>query len=221
MPDVFTEPANSDVPKQPESPKHHAISIMAEKPHKPGFFTSYAPKPLGVSFDTREPDEEVLLLVRKHWVTNVPWVLTTIGLLLFSFLFFPFLRSNFFSDILFIPDSYLLVFSLFYYVVLAGFVIQQFATWFYQIGVITKERIVDVDFHTLMSRNVAYTDIVDIVDVEIIQKGFLHNSFGYGTVHLQTEGLKANFEFINIPNPHVVADLISDLMRHHRGGPHA
>lgn len=223
MPDVFTEKSSvfqKEAITSHDSPQR--ISIMNKKPHKVGLFTTFAPLPEGVTFETKEPEEQVLLLVRKHFITNVTWVLITLFLFLFSFFLFPFLRSDTFSEVLFIPDTYLIILSFFYYLILAGYVLQQFATWFYQIGLITNERIVDVDFHTLMSRNVAYTDIVDVVDVEIIQKGFLHNAFNYGTVQMQTEGMKANFEFIDIPDPHTVADVISDLMRHHRkGGSHA
>lgn len=214
MPDVFTDKPTQKPSTEPKvSETYNPISIMAAKENKPGFFTAFSPKPIGLSFATQEPEEQILLLLRKHFITNIPWVLTIIFFILISFLLLPFLRSDTFSSVFFIPDSYLIVLGIFYYLLLLGYALQQFATWFYQVGIITSFRVVDIDFHTLMSRNVAYTDVIDIVDVEITQGGFLHNFFDYGTVHMQTEGLKANFEFVNIPNPHVVADTINDLMR--------
>jgi hypothetical protein len=100
-----------------------------------------------------------------------------------------------------------------YYLIVIGFALNQFVTWFYQVGLITNIRIIDVDFHSLLSRNIAYTELADIVDTEAHQKGLLQSIFDYGSVGVQTAGMKANFEFSNIPFPNKVADLISDLMR--------
>ncbi len=220
MQDVFTakKPSRqSDTPPNEEKKAFHPVTIMKEKPQRHGFFTAFAPKPIGLKFETQEPEEEIVLLVRKHFITNFPWILIVLFFVLLSFILFPFLRSNAFSDMFFIPDTYLLILAGFYYLIVIGFALQQFTAWFYQMGIITNYRVIDIDFHTLISRNVAYTDISDIVDLEISQGGFLHNFLNYGNVHIQTEGLKANFEFLAIPKPHIVADTISDLIRVTKG----
>lgn len=215
MPDVFTKPANTEEnSSSPASP--HPVTLLNETPRKPGLFTSFCPRPTGITFENQESEEEIILLLRRHFVTNLSWILAA-GFFLLLGAFLPvFLRSDVFSSLFFIPDTYILVVTILYYLVIWGYILVQFATWFYQVGLVTNLRIIDVDFNSLLSRNIAFTELGDIVDVEVIQGGILHSTFNYGTVQLQTEGLKANFEFTNIPRPADVADVISDLIRDER-----
>ena len=219
MPDIFTKTTKKSAPA--DTPHHsskvkHPVTILSEKPKVPGIFSAFSPLPMGATFENQEVDEAILLLLRKHFVTNLPWIIiTSIGLLLPLFLI-PFFRSDIFSSIFFIPDNYIFVLTLLYYLVIMGYAFTQFATWFYQIGLITTLRIIDVDFNTLLSRNVAFAELEDIVDVEIVQAGVLQNFFNYGNVEIQTEGIKTNIEFVAIPKPNVVADTISDLIRQRR-----
>ena len=76
---------------------------------------------------------------------------------------------------------------------------------------------IDVDTSHISQKNIASTGIGDIVDVEYSQTGFFSGIFHYGNVHMQTEGVKPNFEFLGIPNPAKAADIILDLMRGERG----
>lgn len=93
MPDVFTDkPANSVEEILGED--RPLVTILNEKAHRPGLFTAFSPKPIGLTFETQEPNEEVLLLVRKHFITNLRWTVTAVVLLLLSFFLFPFLRSD-------------------------------------------------------------------------------------------------------------------------------
>jgi hypothetical protein len=189
---------------------------MKFKPKKPGFFSAFTPLPTETTFENQEPDEEILLLLRKHFITNIKWILLAALFMLLPLIIIPVFFVSplaFFS----LPESYIIILTSLYYLIVFGYVLTQFATWFYQVGIITNYRIIDIDFNSLLSKNIAYTELGDIVDVESMQGGLLHNFFDYGTVQMQTEGLKANFEFVNIPKPTTVADTVSDLVRGKRG----
>ena len=106
------------------------------------------------------------------------------------------------------PTPYVLVLTLSYYLLVFGYAFVSFITWFYNVGILTKKRLVDIDFSDIMYKNVATARLIDIVDVEYTQGGFLHSFFDYGDVFVQTEGIKPNFEFHAVPHPSIVVNMI-------------
>lgn len=214
MPELFTAPKKQTA----QTPTPAPPLITTDKSHvetknlsrgKVHLLTTYCTYPEGVRFENQERDEIIILLVRKHFITNISWIATSLLFALIPLiLFFILLETGAFYEL---PTNYLLIISLFYYFILIGVAGVNFITWFYHVGIITNKRVVDIDITYITHKNVATTEIRDIVDVEYTQKGFLHSFFNYGNVHMQTEGIKANFEFTSIPNPAMVADIINDL----------
>ena len=51
-----------------------------------------------------------------------------------------------------------------------------------------------------------------IEDVTSKTGGFLSSIFDYGNVFVQTAGTEANIEFVNIPKPSQVAQIINSLI---------
>src|SRR6185369_728656 len=93
MPDIFsTKPEEQKTDKQthsqPENKGHVSVDKLLHEPdHGMNLFATYATHPKGITFANQEPDEIILLFLRRHFITNVPWILGT-GLL---FLFPPLL----------------------------------------------------------------------------------------------------------------------------------
>lgn len=89
------------------------LKTKLDKMQRHGLFSAFIPEPQNVKFETQEDDEKVLLLLRKHVITNVPWILISILLILIPLAvpFFPFIN---FLPARFIPiiliGWYLLVF---------------------------------------------------------------------------------------------------------------
>ena len=77
MPDLFVAPK-----------KNESLNIVNKMPL--GMFTSFCENPDGITFNTQEKDEQISLLLRRHFVTNIPWIFITIILIVFPF-FLPFL----------------------------------------------------------------------------------------------------------------------------------
>ncbi len=217
MPDIFnTKP--SEEPKQPKEihsrshPANDAVvsveKLMQSRHHTMGLFATYAKHPKGVTFTNQEPDEDILLFLRRHFITNIPWVIVTFLLFLIPPLFLFFLT---FLDGFVLPQGLIIVLTIFYYLIVASYAFGKFISWFYNIGIVTQKRIVDLDSTNILSHNTATATFNEIVDVKFTQRGFFQSTFDYGDIHIQTEALHANFEFDASPKPTEVADLISDL----------
>jgi hypothetical protein len=217
MPDIFSSkhPKESKQPKKNQSKPHPANDAVAsvekllDSPHhQMGLFATYAKHPKGVTFTNQEPDEDILLFLRRHFITNIPWVIATFFLFFLPPLFLFFLT---FLDGFVLPQGLVIVLIGFYYLIVISYAFSKFISWFYNIGIVTQKRIVDLDSTNILSHNTATATFNEIVDVKFTQRGFFQSTFDYGDIHIQTEALRANFEFDASPKPTEVTDLISDL----------
>jgi hypothetical protein len=87
-----------------------------------------------------------------------------------------------------------------------------FLNWFYNISLVTNQRVIDFDFRVLFSKQVAATKIVQIEDVSLNEVGLIRSVFDYGDVKIQTAGTVEFFEFLAVPHPEKVVHIISDLI---------
>ena len=215
MPDLFI---NSNQKRENTLPTKNPV-IIDVKPHAPGFFTSYCPNPSGVHFANQEPDEHIVLFLRRHFITNIPWLFYA---LLFLFipplLFFLINLSN--TSVFTITPEFIYAITGFYYLLVLNYAFSKFITWFYHVGIVTPKRLIDLDVDNILHYHLAETSIADVVDVSYSQKGIFQSFFNYGDVPIQTEAIKANFEFEKSPFPSTVADIITDL-RHDQKGKNA
>lgn len=220
MPTVFEQPQQpKELPDTNPSLKaavEAADKLMHTRPKSMGLFAAFAKQPKGVAFVNQEPDEAILLFLRKHFITNIPWIATTFFLALIPPLLFLFL--SFFPFVL--PQGLTIVLVCFYYLVIITYAFSNFTSWFYNIGIITQKRIIDLDSLNILAHNTTTANFDEIVDVKFDQHGFLQSTFDYGNIHLQTEAIKTNFEFDATPKPSEVTDIISDLRVAQKGIPH-
>jgi hypothetical protein len=158
-----------------------------------------------IHFETQEPEEEILLILRKHWLTNIPWFL--LGLTLFFaplvLTFFPLLDS--------FPPRFQFIFVVFWYLVLLMFVYEQFLSWFFNLSIITDERIIDVDFINLTSKKISDAELDKIQDVTFTNNGVFGTIFNYGDVIVQTAAEMPEFVFEAVPQPASVANILQRL----------
>jgi hypothetical protein len=176
-----------------------------------GMFSTFCQHPEGITLSDQEKNEHIILFLRRHILTTLPWVLTTIllaiapPLLLLADTVVP-------ESLPTIPGNYAFVLFSFYYLVILAYPIMSAITWFYNIGIITNLRVIDIDSHNILHQAVASTNLADIVDSEYSQKGIIASHFDYGDVFIQTEGIKPNFEFHATPKPAKVVNIIGDLL---------
>ncbi len=187
---------------------HHSSILSTPHETSPvGFFSSYSAYPEKVSFSAQNANEIVLLFLRKHWLTNIPWLLTGI-IGMFLPLGFPFVLSFFPT----FSASLLLILTLMYYLFLIGFLLAEFITWFYNVGIVTNIQIVDIDFFALSAKTVSAAELTNIEEVHASQKGVFQSLFNYGDVSMRTKSEMSSIEFSLIPHPVKVNDLILDLI---------
>lgn len=158
-----------------------------------------------VHFQTQEPEEKILMILRAHWITNLPWLILA-AILFFApvVLFFtPFLPS--------FPLEFRLIFFIGWYLILLMYVFQRFLSWFFNLSIITDERIIDVDFYDVTVKKVSDADIDKIQDVTFTNAGALGAVFNYGDVLVQTASEITEFVFNKVPDPAKVADILQRL----------
>lgn len=161
-------------------------------------------------FETQAGDETVILVLRAHPITQVLWVITALIILILPFFFNIFLINN-------LVAKQVLFINFFWYSFLLSYVFLNILNYLFNVGIITDQRIVDVDFHQILYKEVTASLISKIEDVTVKSGGFIPSLFNYGNLFIQTAGTEANIEFINIPMPTEAAQTINNLMKISRG----
>jgi hypothetical protein len=104
-----------------------------------------------------------------------------------------------------------MVFILFYYLLISSYVFLSFLHWFYNVFIITSERVVDIDYSDVVIHNIAVASLSHVQDVNYSQSGFIPTFFNYGNLFLQTAGEERNFEAFSVPKPREATHIIGDL----------
>lgn len=165
-----------------------------------------------VRFKDQTEAEVVLLLLRRHRLTNSWWVLVTLILFVLPplALFVDLLPAPFAARLL--PPNFLILGLLTWYLWVGGFVLINFFDWFFNVNLITNQRIVDMDLENLLFFRASETSFANVQDVTYHVSGLPQVLFNFGSVFIQTAGTQPNFELKLVPNPAGVHDLITDLM---------
>lgn len=206
MPDIFVSSSNHR--KKPDSSSSGKKSIF-NLPRQ--FISSYLFMPDGVHFETQAPGEPIVLLLRRHWITNFLWVAVGILLIFMPLILFPVIVG------LEIIPSYLMVkfFSLgilLWYLFSFSYILVNFLLWYFTVSIVTTERIIDIDFINILNKKFAETRIGRIEDVTNRKGGFIQSLFDFGDVIVQTAAKEAMFEFGTVPHPEQIVRIINELM---------
>lgn len=218
MPDIFVDP--DSIPQIRETPPQDLPSNNGRRLHKPpapskkkevGTLETFREYPLGLTFQHQEKDEEIILFLRQHLITNIPWIIISALLLLAPLVFIPFLEvMQIFPFEL--SGATIIVLLLFYYLIIFAYGFISFLGWFYNIGLVTDKRVIDLDYDSIVRVHVSATKVLQIQDVSYTQSGFLRTLFNYGDVRVQTAGQHPDFEFLRIPNPSKATFIIQKMI---------
>lgn len=231
MPDIFvskpkkktTKKLTTDEVKKQE-PLKESVKTSAKMFHKPPFekilekeksidpkvhlkkpLSAFSFHPDGIDFETREAEEKIILFMRQHPIVNVPWIMMSILMLIA-----PAFVSNF-AFLESVPPNFRFVFLLVWYLILTAFSLEKFLTWFFNVYMVTDERIVDIDFYNLIYKEVSDAKIDRIQDVTYTMGGVIRTLFNYGNVLIQTASEVPNFEFLAVPKPDKVVRVLQDM----------
>ena len=184
----------------------------ATPPHKHSihFYSSLGVNPDNVTFENQDEDEEIILLVRRDLITNVPWIL--VALILISIPPLIFFFNDLFSPFFQISAVTQVVAILFYYLIVLGFILVEFTIWYFNVGLVTNKRIIDLDVSGILFKHVSETKLNLIEDVSYAQIGAIRSIFNYGDVLVQTAATYANFEFDRAPEPARIVRIIAEMI---------
>jgi len=122
----------------------------------------------------------------------------------------PMLGINFLSSE--IIAHFTTTYIIFYYLIASSYILINFLTWFYNIFIVTADRIIDIRYSDIVIHNVSETNLHHIEDVRYSQSGVIPTLFNYGNLYAQTAGASENFEARSIPKPKEVTDVIASLI---------
>lgn len=167
---------------------------------------AFAAKPVFTVFASQEQEEQLVLLLRRHPITQVGWIVIAVVAALIPVFFDPGLLS------IFLPAGHTIAVIFAWYAAVIAFIFQSFLGWYYNVYIITDERVVDVDFISLLYRNITSAKLDNIEDVTATSGGAFATVFDYGTVHVQTAGAKREIEFEDVPHPNMIVQLFNELL---------
>lgn len=197
------------------APKNIKESIIKEEDEGQdmNIFSSFSKDPKGVTFQTQKHDEVIILFLRSHFITNFYWIVISLLLIaipaiivMFSSVFgIRFLSSP-------LASHFTTIYVLFYYLIVFSYIFINFLHWFYNVFIVTSERVVDIDYSDIVVHNIAVTKLTHVQDVNYTQSGFIPTLFNYGNLFVQTAGTEINFEAIAVPKPREATHIIGDLI---------
>lgn len=203
MPDIFVSEKKQN--------QVEPISVKSSPKPKSSLFSTFVFMPDSMHFETQEPGETIILLLRQHFITTLPWVLISALLIIIPLFFFPLVN---FSLVLpsFFPKNFITFIIIAWYLLTGSFILTQFLLWYFNVWIVTSERVVDISFSNLLYKEVSETRIAKIEDVTAKTGGFVRSLFNFGDVFIQTAGTSENFIFYAVPQPAEVVRVINQLM---------
>ena len=183
---------------------------------KGGTLSAMQVSPKSFKFGTQNKGETVYLLTRAAAITNFGWIVATLLLVLLPFvtgsiitgtlLFFRIDITDIITRPLFIPVTLFI-----YYLLVATYAFSAFTKWYFNVYIVTSERILDYDYVPFGKYKISEASLKNIEDVTQRQIGVFPNIFNYGDIVIQTAGERTQFHFEKTPNPSYLRDKISDL----------
>lgn len=210
MPDIYINPQDKPkkgVKKVKKLLKKSIIPSNVESlpGHNHNPLSSFCYFPHHVNFINQEPDEKIVLLVRRHIITNVGWIALVI---LMSFA--PAILKTF-PLLDFLPARFQMVAILIWYLLTLAIAIQGFLSWFFSVNIITNKRVIDVDFDNLIYRKITDAEITHIEDATVQMGSVIRTLFNFGDIVIQTAAEIPEVTFDAVPQPDKIDKILSEL----------
>lgn len=155
------------------------------------------------------PDEQIYRAYRRHWADLLGYV--GMGLL---FILPPIIAVIYMNNLV-EPDPAMLAAMWLmlgmYFCLVASFLFMEWLFWYFDVWIVTSERLIDIELINLFKKQVSELHIAQIQDVRAEQSGLLATFFNFGNVICQTAGVSSFFALRSIPRPEEASGLILDL----------
>lgn len=169
------------------------------------------------------PGEEIKLIIRRHWGGFLGTLILSASMLLFP-LFLVFALSVFSKNIVSTYREIIIVAVGGYALFLQTFIFGSWINFYYDVIIVTTERLVNINQEGLLSREVSELSLREIQDVTAQQEGFLQSFLDYGRLVVETAGegttgmpekpgVEGYFTIEDVPHTNRIARAILELSR--------
>ena len=178
--------------------------------------------PSNVKFANQSASEHVVLLIRSHRIILIGYFTRFIVNLLIPIILYLLINwihtiSIFQGINIDIKPIYIISGFLLWYLWSFTKFFGDFLYWFYNAYVVTSERLVDLDFLTVLNHSIKELDLKNIEDAVDTHNGILQTIFDMGRVVISTASERTTFSLDNVPKSSQVRDFIMDLSIYHSG----
>ena len=148
--------------------------------------------------------EEIQEVIRRHKSTLIaPIAITSVLIIIpFFFMFYLLSRGPIGTSVFLV----LIIFALLYSA-------RVFVTWFFNVFIITNQRIIDIDRTGFFTKTVSEARFDTIADISYSTKGVGQTVFRTGTIQLKTKGESLTLVIGHIADPARVHQLLLDLVK--------
>ena len=153
-----------------------------------------------------KPGEEVIKVVRRHWIIYVFLGINMFFAVWVSILTILFIGNNLWCYFLLV--IFWLFVSIFMYIRWLDHELDMY--------VITNSRIIGIEQVWFLNRSLSETNLLQIQDVKSSTKWLLSNIFDFGTLTIQTAWSLTNFEMTFAPNVIQTARVILNIVYDYR-----
>lgn len=168
------------------------------------FGHAFCVRPQDARFEFQSANEEILLIIRAHPITQLPWIFNGLFILILMMLLNLALGR-------FLPPNQVIIINVFGLAFVLGYYWFHFLSYFFNVGIITNLRVVDVDFHAVIYKEVTEAKLIKVEDITAKTGGYVASLFDFGNVHIQTAGAELMIEFNNVPKPSQIVRLINNI----------
>jgi len=159
-------------------------------------------------FPTQKPDEQAILILRKHWfVLAWPFFKGVLFIVIAAFL--PIVGKIGYYIFNSAPLTFL---YLAWIVFWASYILYEYLNWYRDKYIISDKRVINIDQKSLFKRRVSEIELERIQDISHEINGVMATSFNYGIVIISS-GSGDNIELREIPQPAAVQDIIFKLVK--------
>lgn len=171
--------------------------------------SSFVANPRAYFFSSQHDGEDIKYLLRRHWWTNTGWLFMAAVLFLLPIILVNFSQVFTFWDV-FSADLKLVLLIVWYFLA-AFFVFENFLLWYYNVFLITNERVLDLDFFGFFHTESSEARLEQIQDVSHTQGGLAQLIFNFGNVYVQTASEQGKIEILGVANPAKVHQILTNL----------
>lgn len=176
---------------------------------RPQYLNSLIKNPANTSYDGKDHDEEVLLLVRRSLIATFIWFLSGLAYFVLPFFVIPYISKMRLEGNPIFSNMFIFSLIFFWYLFLFGYFLREFLDWYFEVLLITNKKIIDIDRG---ATNISETLLTNVQDVTSETPSVIGQFFNIGSIKIQTAAETKEFEFSMMDDPSKVRDFLSDIV---------